>query len=79
MLPYIPFLNYRERWVNEKLYKIKLKRNDEMFRDNDGCDIDWSVVKYTLCMYYNDKYFNSTDITIGLRLSPYQLMPYLEN
>lgn len=79
VLPYVPFINYRKKWINDKLNLIKSKRNNQMFKDKDGDVIDWSVVEYTLCLYYNQKYFNSLDTYIGLRLNLHQLIPYLEN
>lgn len=79
ILPYIPLINYKEHWINEKLDVIKLKRNYEMFRDNDGKDIDWNIVEYILSIYYNEKYFGSLEKFTELRLYPNQLINYIQN
>lgn len=64
-------------WLNDKLNKIKSKRNYIMFKDVEGSDIDWSVVEYSLSILYNMKYFNSDDNCVGMRLHPEKLEKYI--
>lgn len=77
ILPYVPFLNYKQMWLNKKLNQIKLKRNNIMLKDIEGNEIDWSVVEYMLSIYYNMKYFNSDEDCDGMRLHPEELEQYM--
>ena len=77
ILPYVPFLNYKQMWLNEKLNQIKLRRNNIMLKDIEGSEIDWSVVEYMLSIYYNMKYFNSDEDCYGMRLHPEELEKYM--
>lgn len=78
LLPYIPFLNYKETWINEKLILIQTKRNHKLLIDDEGYEIDWDIVKFALRMYYGEKFFGSRHPYDGLRLNPYRLMAYIE-
>ncbi len=78
ILPYIPFLNYKKKWINNNLEIIKSKRNNEFFKDNDGL-ISWDVVEYTLSLYYDRKYYDSLKSYRGLRLTPANLREYIED
>ncbi len=79
VLPYIPFINYKQKWINEKLYIIKSKRNDIFIRDDDGKNIGWSVIEYILCLLYDWEFFGLDFPKDGLRIQPHELKYYLKN
>ncbi len=76
LLPYIPFLNYRQHWKNKNLNKLKSKYT--VIKDDENNEMGWSVIDYYLLLAYDEYYFN-IDPGEGLRMSPNKLHKLTKN
>ena len=78
VLPYVPFLGYRDRWIKQNLDKLKQIHHGQNMKDDLGEDMSYNVVEYYLCLAYDYTYFGSCMGLCGLRTNPLSLLQVLK-
>ena len=78
LLPYIPYYDYRTKWINTALNNAKTVNNNVELKDYWNEDMSWDVIEYYLHLAY-DKIFFDRCWGPGLRIVPTDLKSYYKN
>ena len=77
LYPYIPFYNYKYRWVNYYLVELKKMTDGTFIKDYYNVDMSWDVVEYYLELAYDSIYFGNP-CGPGLRMVTRELVYMVE-
>lgn len=77
LYPYVPFYNYRKKWINYYLDELKIITNENFIKDYYNIDMSWELIEYYLELAYDSIYFG-IPCGSGLRIYPRDLVYTVE-